>query len=172
MAVWHRFGEEASIISNWFKSYLLLLIKLNDVECDRPQIDRHRILDTMPSGKVGDRGSSATGRGISGQDSPDESLWCFWSCKLNWWTSWTSLWECDLHSALIMKIICPDGALCPSSKTVCWLLGCYTRMHQDFRTRTFAPTDFILHMEEHRKGGCLSDVAFCIDRWHWKEPRM
>ena len=24
-------------------------------------------------------------------------------------------------------------------------------MHQDFRTRTFAPTDFILHMEEHRK---------------------
>lgn len=30
------------------------------------QIDRHRILDTMPSGKVGDRGSSAGGR--AGQD--------------------------------------------------------------------------------------------------------
>ncbi|CAL1158737.1 unnamed protein product [Cladocopium goreaui] len=73
MAVWRRFGEE---------------------------IDRHRILDTMPSGKVGDRGSSATGRGISGQD---------------------------------------------------------------FRTRTFAPTDFILHMEEHRK-----DVAVILER-HWRD---
>lgn len=35
---------------------------------DPAQIERHRILDTLPSGKVGDRGASANGRSGVGQE--------------------------------------------------------------------------------------------------------
>ena len=67
MAVWRRFGEEALMFPvTVCYSQLVQLVQL--AEC---QIDRHRILDTLPSGKVGDRGSSANGRAAGGQDQFD-----------------------------------------------------------------------------------------------------